>query len=333
MKKTLIALAAVAATGAAMAQSSVTIDGAIDLGIVKPLGATGARLDATNGASQIRFRGTEDLGGGLKANFIVAMRFSPESGRFDGTGNNRPLMQGESTVGLSGGFGSVKLGRSLTALQGPVNTTDPWGTLTVASTAVLTTGYVTDPVANVDGEGAGRTDAITYNSPSFGGFSAGLSYGFKNSNAAPGGAAVKQAENMISLWGQYANGPIYVGGGYEQNRADDDVTVILGTYDFGSFKLGAGWAKVDLAAGNEHTNWNIMATVPMGAVTLKAGYGVVTQDKAAGGVVTGVKLSKKLGVGVDYALSKRTTIYTNFGRDSVRVANKSGFDVGVRHTF
>ena len=109
MKKTLIALAAVAATGAAFAQSSVTLDGVVELGVVNPAGAnTPTRLDAANGASQIRFRGTEDLGGGLKANFVLAQRLSLESGGNDGTANGRPTFQGESTVGLSGGFGSIE---------------------------------------------------------------------------------------------------------------------------------------------------------------------------------------------------------------------------------
>ena len=115
MKKTLIALAAVAST-AAFAQSSVTIDGMVSLGVVKTNDKEAA-LDSLNGTNQIRFRGVEDLGGGLKANFVLAQRFSPESGGNDGTANGRPTFQGESTVGLSGGFGAVKVGRALHAYQ------------------------------------------------------------------------------------------------------------------------------------------------------------------------------------------------------------------------
>lgn len=327
MKKTLIALAAVAATGAAMAQSSVTIDGIVDLGAVKPIGQTGMRLDAGNGASQIRFRGTEDLGGGLKANFTVAMRFSPESGGLDGTANGRPLMQGESTVGLSGGFGSVKLGRSLTAFSGPIHATDPWGILTQASTAVLTGTYATDPVANGDGAGLGRTDAITYVSPNFGGFTGAFSYGFKNSNALANNGAVKQAENLIFLWLAYANGPLYIGGGYEQNRADHDVTALLATYDFGVVKIGGGFSNIDVIASKQSA-WNLMATVPLGAATLKFGY-AKAKNKTANAAQT-----KKLGMGVDYALSKRTTLYANYGRNGLAGAvQKNGYDFGIKHAF
>lgn len=343
MKKTLIALAAVAATSAAFAQSSVTIDGSVDLGFVKPIiGATSAattnpvRLDATNGANQIRFLGTEDLGGGLKANFALAQRFSPESGGNDGTKNTRPTFQGESTVGLSGGFGSVKLGRALTAFQGPVNMTDPWGTLQQGSSAVLTAGYATDKENNTDSAGLGRTDAIFYSSPNFSGFSGAVSIGLKEhtpSTVTP--AAAAPSKNLTSLWASYASGPLYVGGGMEQNRQDDQITAILATYNLGFMTVGAGYSTIDLKAADSATAfdrkaWNIMAVAPMGAFVIKAGYGVSEAD------ASGDKISKKLGLGVDYMLSKRTKIYASYGNDKglgTKDGLRTGYDLGIRHTF
>lgn len=332
MKKTLIALAAVAATGAAFAQSSVTISGVVDVGIIDPIGAQKMRIDqSANGANQIVFSGAEDLGGGLRATFRLAQRFSPESGGNDGTANGRASFQGESTVGLAGGFGTVRLGRALTAFQGPINTTDPWGTLQQGSVAVLTTGYTTDFSTDAvrDSGGLGRTDAVFYSSPSFGGFSVAASYGFKQS-AASGALVTTNPKDLISLWASYANGPILVAGGYERNRRDDDIWAILGTYDFGVVRIGAGWAQVDTAAvaGSKGKNWNLMATAPMGAATLKVGYG---NTKAEG---TGVKTTSKLGVGVDYALSKRTILYFSVGNNSKNTAGSdSGYDFGIRHTF
>jgi predicted porin len=325
MKKTLIALAAVAATGAAFAQSTVTIDGQVDLGVVKPIGANGARIDVTNGANQIRFRGSEDLGGGLRANFILAQRFSPESGLNDGSANGRPTFQGETTVGLSGGFGSVKIGRALTALGGPVNLTDPWGTLQQGSLAVLASGYSADP-RQPDSAGLARTDAIHYTTPSFSGFSGSVSYGFKNSTA---GAPTLNTDAFTSLWLAYAAGPLYIGGGAESNRRNDDISTILGTYDFGMFKLGGGYGRVENAAGTEYKNWNIMGIVPLGAVTLKLGYAKSVED------TTDTDVTKKFGIGVDYPLSKRTLIYVSYGRNNAIAApaSKSGYDLGIRHTF
>lgn len=340
MKKTLIALAAVAATSAAFAQSSVTIDGAVDLGYVKPIGSKDARLDATNGANQIRFLGTEDLGGGLKAHFTLAQRFSPESGGNDGNTFARPTFQGESTVGLSGGFGAVKLGRALTAFLAPVNATDPWGTLQQASTAVLTGGaggYTTDRENNSDAAGLGRTEAIHYTSPNFNGFSAAVGVGFKQHTAStfvpstttPVNPTPAPSKNLMSLWASYASGPLYVGGGMEQNRQDDQITAFLGTYNLGFMTVGGGFSQIDYsaAATNDRKAWNIMAVAPMGAVVIKAGYGQVKDD------VTGNKLSKKLGLGVDYMLSKRTKVYASYGNEGARTTDKSGYDIGIRHTF
>ncbi len=325
MKKSLVALAVLAASGAAMAQSSVTLSGTVNLGLVKTTGSS-AQLNAANGASQIVFSGTEDLGGGLKAIFRLAQRFSPESGNNDGTLNQRPTFQGESTVGLAGSLGTIRLGRALTALQGPVNSSDPWGTLTVGSTANLTSGYATDP-RQADGAGLGRTDAIFYSSPNFSGFTAAVSVGPKNSAAVV--PATTGTKNMTSLWLQYANGPIMVGGGAEHNRVNDKVTALLGTYDFGVVKLGAGISRVDTVAiaGSNAKHANVMASAPFGAFTAKVGY---ARSKAEG---TGNR-TKKLGLGGEYALSKRTYLYTTYGNSKTgSAASVKGIDVGMSHSF
>ncbi|WP_349654568.1 SDR family NAD(P)-dependent oxidoreductase [Ramlibacter sp. 2FC] len=109
------------------------------------------------------------------------------------------------------------------------------------------------------------------------------------------------AKNLGSFWTSYANGPIMIGGGYEQNRRDDDIAVILGTCNFDVVKLGAGYSQVDTVAiaGPKRKNRNLMATAPVGVVTLKAGY---SQSKAEG---TELK-TKKIGLGGEYVLSKCT---------------------------
>lgn len=179
---------------AASAQSTVTLSGQVDVGVVNPIGADKLRVDQSgNGANQIVFSGSEDLGGGLRATFRLAQRFSPESGLNDGTYGTRPAFQGETTVGLAGPFGTLRLGRALTALRGPVDNTDPWGTLQQASVAVVATGYASSPdnemvrydstipgyvgVETRSGAGAGRIDGIHYATPSFSGFTAAVTYG------------------------------------------------------------------------------------------------------------------------------------------------------------
>eukprot|EP01036_Dinobryon_divergens_P006113 gene6113-8108_t len=93
MKKSLIALAAVAAVSAASAQSSVTLYGLVDIGYGSHSTTTrdgtgviksGGIMDGANAGSRIGFRGTEDLGGGLKANFVVEQGISPTTGELFG---------------------------------------------------------------------------------------------------------------------------------------------------------------------------------------------------------------------------------------------------------
>lgn len=327
MKKTIVALASFAAISA-FAQSNVTISGAVDLGVVKIDGAP-AKLDAANGANEIKFSGVEDLGGGLKASFTLTQRFSPESGMNDGTKGDRPAFQGESTVGLAGNFGSVKVGRSLTAFQANINRTDPWQTRQQASVGILSIAPSTGPAAagpayrtDVDVVGAGanaaRTDAITYATPKFGNVSAVVSYGFKQSHAALGNQA------LVSGWVSYDDGKLYAGAGAEENRKGDRIVAGLATYDLGVVKVGGGYARTSfIAGGADRETWNAAATAPVGSVIVKAG---LAESKVGG--VADVRL---VSAGVDYPLSKRTTIYTSAGYNQIK--SVSGYDFGIRHAF
>ena len=109
MKRTLIVAAiATLATGAATAQSSVTIYGRLNLSAEnqKNVTANGTVKALQNSASRIGFRGTEDLGGGLKANFILEHGFNPDTGTPDARG----FWARQSEVNLAGGFGMLRLG-------------------------------------------------------------------------------------------------------------------------------------------------------------------------------------------------------------------------------
>jgi len=335
MKKTLIALAAVAATGAAMAQSSVTISGAFDLGFVRNGAAGTTALDTSNGLSQIVFSGTEDLGGGLKANFALQQRFSLEGGNNDGTAAGRRTYQGASTVGLSGGFGNVRLGREVEAFNDWNNYADPWGTVRTASTA-FSYGWAGNSLSQNGGD-IGRTDGIHYESPSFGGFRLAATYGLKDQTAAAlgtltaGGATPATVDAHIALAGVYSGGPVTVGAAYQSNRTDETSWAVFGGYNFGAAEVRVGYQKSELNAGGfnavsaaavgDYKAYNLGLIVPMGATTLMAGY--LRQDTA------GVK-TNKFGLGATYALSKRTSVGANMGKVKNVSAN---YDVFLRHTF
>jgi predicted porin len=142
MKKTLIALAAVAATGAAFAQSTVTLSGTFDLSVQNAKNDAGtATTMAKNGmaSSRIQFAGTEDLGGGMKANFTCDTTLSPNAGVAYAAAGGTTATATTSfcdrigLVGVQGGFGRVDLGGDYTPLFRITGIADPFGTNGVGS--------------------------------------------------------------------------------------------------------------------------------------------------------------------------------------------------------
>jgi predicted porin len=251
MKKTLIALAAVAATGAAFAQSTVTLFGGADLNYRSVTsGANKFSGIAQDGIYSSRFgvNGTEDLGGGLSANFHFEGGMNPDVGTAAGFNFTR-----KSTIGLAGGFGEVRFGRDYTPLFTIAGIADPFGTNGVgssynmanAATAIETsisaqaaanaTGtFVTANRGNIattapsavsaavvpasytyaDANAVRANNSIAYYTPAFNGFSAGLMYSFGAENT----NTQKKAGTMTSLKLAYANGPLTVAYGNQVTK-------------------------------------------------------------------------------------------------------------------
>ncbi|WP_066257953.1 porin [Hydrogenophaga flava] len=330
MKKTLIALAAVAATGVAFAQSSVTIYGKVNVSLEKSSIGTKndkAALDDIHG-SRLGFRGEEDLGGGLKAKFQIEHRFRPDTGA-DATfvaGSTNPttgvvtpssstMWNGMSTVGLAGGFGEIRLGRYYSALfLGANNKPDPFGG--DGAGALRGVGMQTTTLP-----GFIRTANVIHYSGSFSGVNVAVSTGLKE------GAA--KAQNSIAIG--YANGPLDVGFGTEKG-VPGTLTNAYATYDLGVAKLAFGLGNTKSAAGVKTEGVLLGATIPAGPGRVQVGLATAKNK------TTGVKTNQKLGLGYIYPLSKRTALETTYGRDSKAVSSvtgkkQSGFDVSLHHNF
>ncbi len=377
MKKTLVALAALAAT-ASFAQSSVTISGIMDLGVVYnsnvQAGAAKLSVGAANN-NRIIFSGVEDLGGGMAATFAAQMRFSATTGTAEGSAagvpgaGSRPLFQGETRVGLRGGFGAIRLGRGLTALQAPNGGyIDPWGVSTVAG-SLYAPGFATD--YNAGGEG--RTDGIFYDSPKMGPLQLSVTYSpRKIGNAA---AATAFGKTLTSIALTYNDGPIQFLIGQENNRHGDTLLNIGGNFNMGVAKIYAGYGLTKGGNAAERANsaatafaaaaaqypgastgsatagqvkanakiaaWSVGAAIPMGASTIRVGYSNINPDAIQ---FATDRSDTKLGVGLEYALSKRTALYTNFAsqtrKNNVVTGNKAtdnsritAMDFGMTHRF
>lgn len=328
MKKSLIALAVLAASGAAMAQSSVTIYGVADVVIHKDKDVDAKMTSGGVSTSRLGFKGTEDLGGGLKANFKLEEKIDLTSGAAGSFGR-------EAWVGLAGGFGEVQLGNAYTAYDNVAGASDPALDANVIDpTSILASRfYVSNPGSN-----------IAYTTPSFGGFSGGLSYSLDGSK-----------NEVIGLSLSYANGPLAVNLGYQDQEdfanavlaatttvdefeaalADGNVpaqfTTINASYDFGSFKLLGGFANVSTDAADAK-DYFIGVDVPVASnIVVSAGYAVTDIDNAA-------DKGTSFGVAVAYMLSKRTTAYAGIRADNQFAVDNLGgvknrFGVGIKHSF
>ncbi|WP_343722409.1 porin [Herbaspirillum seropedicae] len=211
MKKSLLALAVLGAfAGAAHAQSSsITIYGAIDASLTytnkiatdgKKTGSLTAVESGLVKGSRLGVKGSEDLGGGLKAVFTLENGFSIDNGEE----SHEKLMWGrQANVGLSGNFGTVLFGRQ----NDPLN--DIGGIASAGGFGVP---------GRVHSKGLDRTDgqrvnnSIRYNSPNFNGFSFSGIYGFGEQTGKAGGG------RSFGLGGQYVNGPLSLGLGYFQSK-------------------------------------------------------------------------------------------------------------------
>jgi len=302
MKKSLLALAALTAfAGAASAQSSVTLYGRVDLSVAKNIGSDAKNVQNGSG-SRLGFRGVEDLGGGMSADFNIEHRFNAD----DGNSSAPRFWHARSTVGLKGGFGRIALGREYTpAFLYAQLAADPWGWDTIA--AYTQTG---GGIAKV------REDNTINYQIGGGGFNFWGQVAEGNGGDKPVGFAVN-----------YSSGPLYAAYGYENPTGDNDIWHYFNVnYNFGAFKILAGYGTGDTNADVGRDQIQLGVTAPMGAGELRAAFGRLKDDNLG-------TTSQKVAIGYHYNMSKRTTLYVDFANDSKAADSKSGYDLGIKHNF
>jgi predicted porin len=274
MKKSLVALAALAVAGVASAQSSVTLFGVVDAAVsgysnksdlaipsltnpflVDSIKASRTALSNSGyNSSRLGFRGTEDLGGGLAASFWLEAPISNDDGQ---TGIS--TFRRRSTVSLSGGFGEVRLGRDYTPTFWNDTVFDPFGTNGVGTNLVSTAndafntfnGAAPPTVAGVPSV-LGNNYVRASNSigyflpPNLGGFYGQVMYALHEQNKYDPGVTTPTALNN-SRTGRYvggrigyANGPLDVAGSYGQSTVGDNFFVGT-TTNVTTANLGASW--------------------------------------------------------------------------------------------
>ena len=326
------ALAVAAAAGGAHAQSSVTLYGIVDTAVERASNGTGTsvtRLVAGQGsASRLGFRGTEDLGGGLRAIFNLEAAVNTDNGSGGAAGGGL-MFNRQSWVGLGGSWGQLTLGRQFRPEARAVFGMDPFDAGSVASPP------------NTYANTVFRADnAIVYETPRYGGLVGRVMYAFGED-----ASGVKRAMDDIGASLQYYAGPVYLAYGYDSRRnatANDRRTwhSVGGSYDLGAVKLYGAYRVREVGVANlDEANYWIGVGVPIGAWTLQATVGRVNDKTTAN------RDAKGYSFGAEYLLSKRTDLYmryaklrnengATFGLDNgVNGPAPSSFVVGVRHRF
>lgn len=321
-KPALLVLCASATMSAtAWAQSSVNIGGMVDVGVYRD-GDKKWNV-GTIQRSSLTFSGKEDLGNGLSAFFNLTTRFDLDTGTLeDGPARGKPFWHGESTVGMKGAFGSIKVGRALDALYANDWNFDPWYYFDrIASPAwdLWHYNFPSDPLADSGKADYGRlNNGIFYDSPVIGGFSLHVSGSPEKRDTdtrRPVGAALK-----------YAGGPILAMVAHEKNSAGATDTFFGLKGTIGSLALmGAYDVSKTPNATSKAKATTLGAQYFLGAWTLNAGWGQVDVD--------GVKAQKTASAGVVYALSKRTSVYTDLAHKTYVGDSVNVYGVGVAHSF
>ena len=338
-----LALAALAPAAAMAADSNVTIYGRIDYGFLSRSGddnkaAGGTQFgrksrknefeDGMAGANRIGFKGSEDLGNGLKAIFEVEFGFNGDETNATFNYNRH------SWVGLTGGFGTVLGGRVDGARYSFVGKYDPFKNQTVGVAASIF------GASSRLGQADRADNAIVYITPElFTGFKVLAAYttsliGAESAGStATGDRDIEKGDTpLYAIAAMYDNGPLSITLDYENlqikrnvatanpNRNKDmefDLWVFGASYDFGVAKLSAYYEDV---AGDDRASktvsdskgWMVGATVPLGAnARLLTSY-VKGKDERTGNKGE----CKKFGLGGEYDLSKRTNLYAGFAKTS-----------------
>lgn len=316
----LIAALSTVAAGSALAQSTVTVYGRLNETVERQkVGDESVSVLADN-ASRLGFKGTEDLGGGLKANFLIEHRFNADNGTVNGD-----FWSGDSWVGLSSGFGDLRLGRMTSGAY--------FATADYVSYHNHDTGTSADALYSLGFLGWRTNNKISYTTPSLAGATVELQYSLRESTTV--------GNNATDLAVNYGIGNLALGAGFTK-VADDKQFAIRGQYTFGDFTLGGYYQrtafKETFADGGKANIVRLSGMYTMGASEFHANVGLA--GKVDGASDTD---AKQFTLGYNYNLSKRTKAYTYYTKVDNKAnasyatgtdgADFSSIALGIRHNF
>jgi predicted porin len=310
----ILASVSLLAAGSALAQSSVNIYGRLNL-TAEYIDANGKKTkQLVNNSSRIGFKGTEDLGGGLKASFILEHGFSPDTGAAAASFWGR-----QSEVNLAGGFGMIRLGNFTSEAY--------YATSDYIGMHNHETGDSSDAFYAYVGRNINK---IAYRTPEFvKGMTAEVAV---SAGEGVRDAGVTRARSYDAAW-NYNMGALQLGAGYEKNNTQKQFAV-RGLYEMGALTFGATFQRdTNGYAAGTRSNYRVSAAYIVGASEFHANVGSAGKySKVAN------SSAKQFTLGYNYNLSKRTKAYTYYTKVNDSKAAVYGGDFtalafGVRHNF
>jgi len=339
MKKSLIALAIASAVSAPAfaATSNVDVYGVLNMSVnfYNDQDTYGNDVQVTSNASRIGFKGSEDLGGGLSAIWQIESGINMDE-------QNGTLASRNSYLGLKGNWGTALIGNHDTPFKLVGRAVDLFGD-TIADSRNLMGYYGAVTTSDMRAK-----NVIAYISPNFDGFNAAIAYTTDPVNS--GSAPDKKDMSVWSVNATYTNGPLYLGGAYSDGDGltaldQDDNWRLAAGFTFGDFRVVGQYDQYDAtSSSSDYSAWMIGGSYTMGAWVFKANYISGEIDNCSGSDFCD---PDQWGIGVDYNLSKRTTVYGLYAQGTTNLgvgANDSdwnfpendsvgGFALGVKHTF
>lgn len=318
-----IALACALAAAPAFSQSSVAIYGRVDLGVfhqnsgttpinagIAPPGPPASMWQVRQGsAGRLGFRGTEDLGGGWQASFLMEHRFQGDTGQ-----SEIPFFQARSFVELGAPktWGSVYAGREYIPAFWPALRLDPWGFDSVGTPGPK------HQLANylVPVSGIRSDNTVGYRSANWGGLTTNIAW-----SAGEGTRSNSAGANL-----EYTSGPVYVAAAWD--KVDDALKLALvgASYDFGFIRPGILFAESTVGAVKTK-NVSLTARIPVGGHMVKLGAARLDPTGAN-------NTNTRLSVGYEHFLSKRTSLLANVGTAKQGSLTRTTlFDFTIKHNF
>ena len=327
----LLATLALLGTSAVFAQSSVTLYGRVNTSVERQKVGGTSNTVMQNNSSRFGFKGTEDLGGGLKAGFQLESGFNSDTGT--GSGWTHPTtgmtFARQSEVNLSGGFGMIRLGNFMPESY---YATAAYVSMHNHDTGTSLDALYYDPVWF---GGLSTTNKIGYRSPSLGGLTIDASVNLHEQTT--GG------KNGDDLAANYNIGALNLGAGYSQVDSNRQLG-LRALYTFGQFVVGGYYQRnkddnqlLATGAGNRN-NFRLAGAYMMGASEFHVNVG-----RAGKWSDIADSSATQWTLGYNYNFSKRTKVYAFY----TKVDNKAGatymtgaagqdfssLALGVRHNF